>query len=334
MRLASLVESGDPERLATGFRFTEGPVWMPDGYLLFSDIPADRIYQWRAVASDETHGSDADHNARSGRPEQSSGSGGSSAPGRAGQSDRPAATAGHVQLWREPTGNANALATDGQSRVVACEQGNRRVSRIEADGTRAVLADRYQGKRLNSPNDVVVKSDGSVYFTDPPYGITPGESSSVRAEQEQPCNGLYRIRTDGTVELLVDDFDRPNGLAFSPDESLLYVADSPRRHVRAFAVDAGGGLTDSRIFADMDHPQPGVPDGMKVDVEGHLYVAGATGVWVFEPTGTCLGVIVTPERPTNCAWGDDDRRSLYITARPSLYRIRVSVPGAGGAAVA
>jgi len=295
VRLATLVESGDPERLATGFRFTEGPVWMPDGYLLFSDIPADRIYRWRPVASDKTHGSDA----------------------------------GHVQLWREPTGNANGLATDGQSRVVACEQGKRRVARIEADGTRAVLADRYQGKRLNSPNDVVVKSDGSVYFTDPPYGITPGESSSVRAQQEQPCNGLYRIRTDGTVELLVDDFDRPNGLAFSPDESLLYVADSPRRHVRAFAVDAGGGLTDSRIFADMDHPQPGVPDGMKVDVAGHLYVAGATGVWVFEPTGTCLGVIVTPERPTNCAWGDDDRRSLYITARPSLYRIRVSVPGAG-----
>jgi gluconolactonase len=126
---------------------------------------------------------------------------------------------------------------------------------------------------------------------------------------------------------MVDDFDRPNGLAFSPDESILYIADSPRRHVRAFDVLPDGSLTDSRVFADMDHPQPGSPDGMKVDEEGHLYVAGATGVWVFEPDGTHLGVIVTPERPANCAWGDPDRKSLYITARTSLYRIRVKVPG-------
>lgn len=276
MKLRSLVESGDPELLATGFQFTEGPVWLPDGYLLFSDIPADRIYKW--------------------------------------------VPDGDVTVWREPSGNSNGLTLDRQGRLIACEHGNRRVSRMMADGTVDALVDRYHDNRLNSPNDVVVKSDGTVYFTDPPYGIEP-------EEREQPCNGVYRILNGGALELMVDDFDRPNGLAFSPDESILYIADSPRRHVRAFDVLPDGSLTNSRVFADMDHPQPGSPDGMKVDEEGHLYVAGATGVWVFEPDGAHLGVIVTPERPANCAWGDPDRKSLYITARTSLYRIRVKVPG-------
>ena len=284
MKLKALIETGDPERLATGFQFTEGPVWHSDGYLLFSDIPANRIHRWTP--------------------------------------------AGQVDVWREPSGNSNGLTLDRENSLVACEHGNRRVSRTEADGAVVALADKYQGKRLNSPNDLVVKSDGTVYFTDPPYGITPGESSSYSEEQEQPCNGLYRILPDGAVELLVDDFDRPNGLAFTPDESILYVDDSPRRHVRAFDVRADGGLTNSRIIADMDHPQPGSPDGMKVDIEGNLYVAGATGIWVFEPGGACLGVIVTPERPANCAWGDEDRKSLYITARTSLYRVRTKLPGA------
>ena len=283
MKLKSLVESGDPELLATGFQFTEGPVWHPDGYLLFSDIPADRIYRWR--------------------PE------------------------GVVDVWREPSGNSNGLTLDPDNLLVACEHGNRRVSRGGAGAAADSLAERYDGKLLNSPNDLVVKSDGTVYFTDPPYGIEPSESSPYSKVQEQPCNGLYRILTDGTVELLADDFDRPNGLAFSPGESTLYVDDSPRRHVRAFDVRGDGSLTNSRIFADMDHPQPGSPDGMKINVEGTLFVTGATGIWVFEPDGACLGVIVTPERPANCAWGDDDRQSLYITARTSLFRVRTTVPG-------
>jgi gluconolactonase len=278
MQLKTLFEPGDPERIATGFQFTEGPVWMPDGTLLFSDIPASRIYKWTP---------DGD---------------------------------GQVEVWREPSGNSNGLTVDRQGRLVACEHGTRRVSRTEADGTVVTLADRYGGGRLNSPNDVIVKSDGTVYFTDPPYGIEP-------REREQPCNGLYRIPPGGTVELLADDFDRPNGLAFSPDESILYVDDSPRRHVRAFDVRPDGTLTNSRLCADMDHPQPGSPDGMKIDAEGNLYVAGATGIWVFEPDGTHLGVVVTPERPANCAWGDPDRKTLYVTARTSLYRIRVKVPG-------
>ena len=276
MKLKSLVEPGDPERIASGFEFTEGPVWMPGGYLLFSDIPADRIYKWT--------------------PEEG------------------------ARVWREPSGNSNGLTLDRQNRLLVCEHGNRRVSRVEADGTLTSLADRYRGKRLNSPNDIVVKSDGTIYFTDPSYGIRP-------EEQEQPFNGLYRILADGTVELLAGDFVLPNGLAFSADESVLYVADSHYRHVRALDVLADGTLTNSRVLADMDHPQPGSPDGMKIDVEGNLYVAGATGMWVFEPDGTCLGIIVPPERPANCAWGDVDRQSLYITARTSLYRIRVKVPG-------
>jgi len=276
MKLKSLIEPGDPEQLATGFQFTEGPVWGPDGALHFSDIPANRIYRWTP-------------------------------------DDGPT-------VWREPTGNSNGLTLDRQNCLIACEHTGRRVSRTEASGTVVSLADRYAGKRLNSPNDVVVKSDGTIYFTDPPYGIKP-------EEREQPCNGVYRIRPDGTLELLLDDFDRPNGLAFSPDESILYIDDSPRRHVRAFDVRPDGTLTNSRIFADMDHPQPGSPDGMKIDQAGHLYVTGATGLWVFEPDGTHLGVVVTPERPANCAWGDADRQSLYITARTSLYRVRVKVPG-------
>ncbi|HEU5101320.1 MAG TPA: SMP-30/gluconolactonase/LRE family protein [Roseiflexaceae bacterium] len=285
MKLKSLIEPGDPERIASGFQFTEGPVWHPDGYLLFSDIPASRIYKWT--------------------------------PDRA------------VTIWREPTGMSNGLTLDRERRVVACEHAGRRVSRSTADGAAIALADSYGGKRLNSPNDVVVKSDGAIYFSDPPYGLAPPHGPSVQ-EQEQPCNGLYRITPDGVLELLADDFDRPNGLAFSADETLLYVDDSPRRHVRVFDVRADGTLANSRIFADMDHPQPGSPDGMKLDSAGHLYVAGATGVWVFEPDGTCLGVIVTPERPANCAWGDDDRQTLYITARTSLYKVRTSVPGLPG----
>jgi sugar lactone lactonase YvrE len=276
MKLNTLIEAGDPEKLAGNFQFTEGPIWQADGSLLFSDIPANRIYRWT--------------------PD------------------------GGAQVWREPTGNSNGLTLDRQGRLIACEHSGRRISRTEADGTVAAIASHFQGWRLNSPNDVVVKSDGAIYFTDPPYGIQP-------EEREQPCNGVYRILPDGALELLVDDFDRPNGLAFSPDESILYIADSPRRHVRAFTVWPDGTLTNSRIFAEMDHPQPGSPDGMKIDEDGHLYVTGATGVWVFEPNGKLLGVVVTPERPANCAWGDADRKSLYITARTSLYRIRVKVAG-------
>lgn len=276
LKLRTLIEDGDPEQVATGFQFTEGPVWQADGSLLFSDIPANRIYRWT--------------------PEEG------------------------AKVWREPTGNANGNTLDRQGRLLTCEHSGRRVSRTEVDGTVQAVAEHYQGRRLNSPNDIVVKSDGVVYFSDPPYGIKP-------EEREQPCNGVYRVSPDGAIELLIDDFDRPNGLAFAPDERILYIDDSPRRHVRAFDVRTDGTLANSRIIADMDHPQPGSPDGMKIDEAGHLYVTGATGIWIFEPNGELLGVIATPERPANCAWGDADRKSLYITARTSLYRVRTKVAG-------
>lgn len=278
MKLKSLIEAGEPERLATGFQFTEGPVWMADGYLLFSDIPANIMYKWT--------------------PESG------------------------AEVWREPSGNSNGLTRNSDDLLLACEHGNRRVSRTNPDGTVETIAGAYQGKRLNSPNDLVVKSDGVIYFTDPPYGIQP-------EEKEQPHNGVYRILTDGLLELMADDFERPNGLAFSPDESILYIDDSYYRHLRAFDVREDGTLENSRIICDMDHPQPGSPDGLKVDEEGHIYVTGATGVWVFEPDGELLGVVAPPERPANCAWGDEDKKSLYLTAQTSLYRIRTTVAGSG-----
>jgi len=278
MKLKSLIEAGEPERLATGFQFTEGPVWMADGYLLFSDIPANIMYKWT--------------------PENG------------------------AEVWREPSGNSNGLTRNSDDLLLACEHGNRRVSRTNPDGTVETIAGAYQGNRLNSPNDLVVKSDGVIYFTDPPYGIQP-------EEKEQLHNGVYRILTDGSLELMATDFERPNGLAFSPDESILYIDDSYYRHLRAFDVREDGILENSRIICDMDHPQPGSPDGLKVDEEGHIYVTGATGVWVFEPDGELLGVIAPPERPANCAWGDEDKKSLYLTAQTSLYRIRTTVAGSG-----
>lgn len=278
MKLKSLIEAGEPERLATGFQFTEGPVWMADGYLLFSDIPANIMYKWT--------------------PENG------------------------AEVWREHSGNSNGLTRNSDDLLLACEHGNRRVSRTNPDGTVETIAGAYQGNRLNSPNDLVVKSDGVIYFTDPPYGIQP-------EEKEQPHNGVYRILTDGSLELMATDFERPNGLAFSPDESILYIDDSYYRHLRAFDVREDGTLENSRIICDMDHPQPGSPDGLKVDEEGHIYVTGATGVWVFEPDGELLGVIAPPERPANCAWGDEDKKSLYLTAQTSLYRIRTTVAGSG-----
>jgi len=222
--------------------------------------------------------------------------------------------------WRQPSGHSNGLTFDRAGRLLACEHGNRRVSRTEADGTVIALATAYQGARLNSPNDIVVRSDGSIYFTDPPYGISD-------EERELPHNGLYQIAPTGELRLLATDFGRPNGLAFSPDESLLYVDDSPRREIRVFAVNAQGELTSDSLFAKMETQEEGSPDGMKVDVEGNIYCAGPGGVWVYEPSGDLVGVVEGPERPANLAFGDADRRTMYITARTGLYRLRTKHPG-------
>jgi gluconolactonase len=231
-------------------------------------------------------------------------------------------TAEGVTVFRSPSGNSNGLTYDKEGSLISCEHGNRRLSKLDRDNTYTVVVDRYHGNRLNSPNDVVVKSDGTIYFTDPPYGIQP-------EEQELPFQGVFRFDPeDQNLTLLADDFERPNGLAFSPDERALYIADSHRLHVRVFDVNSDGSLGNSRVFAETHSESPGVPDGMKVDIEGNLYLVAVGGVWVFSKDGEKLGIIRVPDpRPTNCGWGDQDWKSLFIAARTSVYRIRLCIPG-------
>jgi len=279
------------ERVAGGLIFTEGPVWCA-GHLLFSDIPNKRIVRWRRL------------------PEG-------------------------PELTTYATGMSNGLTLDRQGRVLAAEHDGRRVTRVAEDGTRTVLAEQYQGKRLNSPNDIVVKSDGAVYFTDPPYGVRPAPPGTVRPAgwwtqpipgKEQACNGVYRLTPDGTLKLVADDFALPNGLALSPDESVLYIDDSAHKHIRAFDVAPDGSLTRSRILLDMKSDDPGVPDGLKVDVRGNVFCTGPGGVWVCRPDGALLGRIVLPELPANLAWGEDGS-VLFLTARTSVYRLATKTRG-------
>jgi gluconolactonase len=291
--LHDLIDPDAPiERIAGGLGFTEGPVWR-EAQLLFSDIPNKRIVRWRRL------------------PEG-------------------------PELTTYATGMSNGLTLDHQGHVLAAEHDGRRVVRVAADGTRTVLAEHFQGKRLNSPNDIVVKSDGSVYFTDPPYAIQPSTPGMPRPEgwwtrpiegKEQPCNGVYRLTPDGTLHLLVDDFALPNGLAFSPDESVLYIDDSAHKHIRAFDVGADGTLSNSRILLDMASDDPGVPDGLKVDLQGNVYCTGPGGAWVCRPDGELLGRILPPELPANLAWGEDGS-VLFFTARTSVYRLRTKTRGA------
>lgn len=256
--------------VAAGLGFAEGPVWHPDGYLLFSDIPNSRIHRWRG---------------------------------------------GDLSVYREPSGQSNGLTLDLERRLIACEHENRRVSREGPDGA-AAIATVWQGKRLNSPNDVVVRSDGRIFFTDPPYGITEDQ-------RELPFNGVFSISPSGEVALLATDFERPNGLAFSPDERTLYIADTARHHVRAFDVSDDGELSGGRIFAQMR--EGGRPDGMKLDTAGRLYVC-AGSVQVFSAAGEPLGIIDCPQAPANCAWGEDGS-TLFVTARTAVYKTGIATTG-------
>lgn len=268
------------ERLGTGCQFTEGPLWhVAEGYLLFSDIPANQIKRWSPDSG--------------------------------------------ITTYRSPSGSSNGLTYDKQGRLIACEHANRRVSRTEVDGTIAAIATHYNGMRLNSPNDLVVKSDGSIYFTDPPYGIMV-DDGEVRGK-ELDFQGVFRLAS-GDLTLLADDFDRPNGICFSPDESVLYVDDTARMHIRAFEVQPDGTLGNGRIFAE-ESGENGVPDGMKVDERGNVYATGPGGVWIFDATGKHLGVIRVPEITANLAWGGDDWKSLFITATTSIYRVECKVSG-------
>lgn len=275
-QLSDLVPDQQPRKLAGGFQFTEGPVWRPDGYLLFSDIPANKILKYT--------------------------------------------TDGTVETYLTPSQNSNGLTLDRRGQLVACEHTGRRVSRQSSDGQMETVASHWEGKRLNSPNDVIVHSSGRIFFTDPPYGIEPEQA-------EIGFSGVYCIDTDNSITLLGSDFDGPNGLAFSPDESILYVDDSERRNVRAFDVLEDFSLSNDHVFMDMAVDALGAPDGMKVDTEGNLYVTGGGGVWVITPDGTHPGTVPFPEQPANLAFGGDDYKTLFATAETGLYSVQINVTG-------
>jgi gluconolactonase len=270
-------DSAKLEKVAGDFQFIEGPIWHPDGFLLFSDIPANIIYKF-------------------GSNQQ-------------------------VEVFRRPSGKANGNTLDKENRLLTAEHENRRVSRTEKDGKVITLADRYEGKRLNSPNDLVVKSDGSIYFTDPSYGVN-------KEQQELGFYGVYRLASDGKLTLLVKDLVLPNGIAFSPNEKKLYVNNSEAKYIAVFDVKPDGTVTNERLFADLkDASKGGVPDGLKVDLQGNVYSTGPGGVWILSPDGKLLGKISVPETATNLAWGESDRKTLYITGSTSLYRIRLKIAG-------
>ncbi len=282
------------ERLATGMRWSEGPVWFGDGrYLLWSDIPNDRIMRWDEV----TDG---------------------------------------VGVFRSPSNFANGNTRDRAGRLVTCEHGGRRVTRTEHDGSITVLMDRWKGKRLNSPNDVVVKSDGSIWFTDPPFGIQ-GEYEGARAEQEIPAC-VYRIDgATGDATIVADDVLGPNGLCFSPDERMLYIVESrgePNRKIRAFEVSDEGRLHNGRLFVDAG--PGGTPDGIRCDVDGNVWAgwgmgtAELDGVLVFAPDGAKIGRIALPERCANVCFGGAKRNRLFMASSHSLYALYVNTQGAPG----
>jgi gluconolactonase len=230
-----------------------------------------------------------------------------------------------VSVFQEPTNRANGLTRDLQGRLLACEHDSRRLTRQELDGSLTVIANSFQGRRLNRPNDVVVKSDGCIYFTDPWTNPLPPE------QWDLTFAGVYRLTPDlGTLTLLIDDFVLPNGLAFSPDESVLYINDSRRRHIRAFDLSPNGTLAKQtdRVFADLRGDEPGVPDGMKVDVEGNVYCGGAGGIWIMDARGTKLGRIAHgAPATTNLAFGGNDWKTLYFTSRSHLGSVNVNIPG-------
>ncbi|MBS0444475.1 MAG: SMP-30/gluconolactonase/LRE family protein [Proteobacteria bacterium] len=233
---------------------------------------------------------------------------------------------GAIESFRDPSRMANGNTLDRRGRLLTCEHATSRVTRAEPDGSTTVVAAHYQGKQLNSPNDIVVAAGGAIYFTDPTYGRMA--YYGVPREPELAFRGVYRVDADGAEPvLLVDDFGQPNGLCFSLDGSRLFVNDTERQHVRVFNVTAAGDLTGGAVWAATRGPGAGAPDGMKIDSCGNLYCCGPGGVHVFDASGDLLGVIGTPEMAANFTFGDDDLRSLYITASSSLYRRRVRVPG-------
>ncbi|OSP55966.1 SMP-30/gluconolactonase/LRE family protein [Pseudoruegeria sp. SK021] len=274
------------KQLATGFDWTEGPVWFGDANcLLFSDIPNNRILRWT--------------------------------PGSG------------LSTYREPSNFTNGHTRDRQGRLISCEHGTRRVTRTELDGSITVIADSFQGKRLNSPNDVVVKSDGSIWFTDPHYGIG-SDYEGHKSEQELPCN-LYRVDpATGAIEVKVDDANCPNGLAFSPDEAKLYVADTGRmftddpKHMRVFDCSDDGDLSGGAVFHVVD---TGASDGFRVDTDGNIWTSAGDGVHCIAPDGHLMGKILTPEIVSNVCFGGRGKHQLFITGTTSLYAVALNRRG-------
>ena len=291
-----------------GFKWTEGPVWISAGYLLFAEIPSNSIRKW--------------------------------VPGQG------ASIFMQPSGWKEstpysgPEPGSNGMTLDSHGRLTVAGHAQRDVWRLEQMDPKAqatILADSYQGKRLNSPNDLVYKSDGTLYFTDPPYGLPKQDSDPTK---QLAFNGVYRLPgalthkpgtapDRGQLQLLIKDLPRPNGIAFSPDEKYLYVNNSePKKLWMRYTVKPDGTLTDAKLFFDAtSDTRVGAPDGMKVDQKGNVYSAGPAGVWIFSPEGQHLGTLDIPERVGNVAWGGADHKTLYITASTSVYRIRLNIPG-------
>lgn len=286
------------EKLAEGFDWAEGPVWVPKGnYLLFSDVPQNTIFKWKEGEGISVY-------------------------------MKPSGTSTYQQRGGEP--GSNGLALDSEGRLVLAEHGDRRISREDSPGKKTTLADRYNGKRFNSPNDLVFKSNGDLYFTDPPYGLVKGMEDP---EKELDFQGVFRLSKDGRVTLLTKELSRPNGMAFSPDEKTLYVSNSDLKKAvwMAYDVKDDGTIEHGHVFFDATMwvgKKKGLPDGLKVDKAGNLFATGLGGVLVFAPDGTHLGTIDTGQATANCNWGDDGS-VLYITADMHLLRIKTSTKGAG-----
>jgi gluconolactonase len=294
------------ERIATGFKWVEGPVWI-EGSLYFAEIPSNTIRKWTP---------------------------GSGVTMFLTQSGYKGAAP-----YGGPESGSNGMTLDNRGRLTIAGHAQRDIYRLESlrpNGPVKILADSSQGKKLNSPNDLVYRSDGSLYFTDPPYGLRTQKDSDP--EKELKVNGVYRLPlADGqkkspnsALQLLVSDLPRPNGIAFSPDEKYLYVDNSePKKIWMRYRVQPDGSLSDAKLFYDAtSDARPGGPDGMKVDEKGNVYSTGPGGVWIFSPEGKPLGTIVMPEKSANVAWGGPDRKTLYITASTSIYRIRLEIAGA------
>ena len=302
---AILPDDAKLEKVADGFAFTEGPVWIepgnqaiaPDsdeGFLLFSDPNNNLIYRCTSDGEVQVYKTKSGY------------------------------TGENIGEYGQP--GSNGLTVDSQGRLTICQHGNRRVVRIEKNGVTTVLADRYEGKRLNSPNDLVYRSDGTLFFTDPPFGLPKFHNDPRR---ETPFSGVYSVR-EGKVRLASTDFNGPNGLAFSPDEKFLYVGDWEEKHkvVNRYPVNPDGTLGKGELFFDMTSaPGEDAIDGMKVDQRGNLYVSGPGGLWILSGEGKHLGTLHAPEHPHNLAWGGSDRRTLYLAAQTSIYRLQLNIPG-------